>query len=211
MWLVWSGVSISGRREYSTSFYSFHLPKISGSARIRGKAPRQVHVNIREKYVYIHVLILSGLKCRSDSNFAFNREDYYTPSTSLFRSFVKEEIISHYGVESLIEQGTVSSLIFSEDQQIFEVHTEDDRVFFSKAVVMAVGPGAIPNVPKVLRDLDYSCDIPRPGNVHGVDSHCNNGSEIVRGEGWCHTSAFLDRTFQLPESSGGILLLIGGG
>ncbi|KAK7460452.1 hypothetical protein VKT23_009173 [Stygiomarasmius scandens] len=138
------------------------------AARIKGKAPRQVHVNIREK------------------------NDYYTPSTSLFKSFVQEEVVARYGVESLIEQGTVVSLVFNDDKQLFEIYTADGRVFFSKAVVMAIGPGAIPNVPKLLQDFEGS-------------------SDCVYGKGWCHTSAFLDKSFRLRAGDNGVLLLIGGG
>ncbi|THU81382.1 hypothetical protein K435DRAFT_735478 [Dendrothele bispora CBS 962.96] len=152
------------------------------AARIKGKPPRQVHVNIREK------------------------NDYYTPSTSLFRSFVEEEVVSRYNVDSLINQDTVTSLTFIDDRQLFEIYTSDGRVFFSKAVVMAIGPGAIPNVPQLLSDIE---DADSKADTSGTAM--TGPKERIHGEEWCHTSAFLDKSFELPIGNDGVLLLIGGG
>jgi len=175
------------RKAYVCYLFEFWYPSTDEISELVSKAKLLV------KYMSIFAKSIS--RCSRCHCFLIDcsyRDDYYTPSTSLFRSFVQEEVVARYGVESLIEQGTVVSLVFSDDKQLFEVHTADGRVFFSKAVVMAIGPGAIPNVPKLLQDFEGS-------------------SDCVYGEGWCHTSAFLDKTFRLRAGDNGVLLLIGGG
>lgn len=145
--------------------------------------PRQPHINLRDA------------------------SDYYTPSTPLFSDFINEEIVARFSLEDAVQHGTVSSIRFLRpstgvrssasglltppsspgadsdadpyvDEPHFLIKTLDGRTFRSRAVIMAIGPGAIPNVPSYLRE---------PA-----------ARTIVDGPGWCHTAAFLQPGFQFP-------------
>lgn len=151
--------------------------------------------------------------------------DYHTPSTSLFADFIREEVVERFSLEDVVQHGVVSSIQWLDptaapgvltspaslkadvepaafDEPHFVIKTADGRVFYSRAVVMAIGPGGIPNVPATLRD---------PA-----------ARTVVDGPGWCHTAAFLRPGFTFPPKhefalqqrmtdGSGTVVVIGGG
>lgn len=180
----------------------------SGSARVRGIPPRQPHINLRDV------------------------SDYHTPSTSLFADFIREDVIARFSLEDAVQHGTVSSIRWRTpasiggptpapgvwtppasptaaddvstdfDEPHFVIKTLDGRTFYSRAIVMAIGPGGIPNVPVLLRDPTQRT--------------------VVNGSGWCHTAAFLRPDFSFPPKhetalsermagGTGTIVVIGGG
>ncbi|KAG5982186.1 hypothetical protein E4U55_002204 [Claviceps digitariae] len=97
------------------------------------------------------------------------RNDYYTPSQSLFCDHC-EHVASRYSLESeSIRKDTLTNLDYGtvmgvsvDDQSIFTVETPTKR-FYSKAVVLAVGPANKPEIPKMpsmptdLQNLRQAC------------------------------------------------------
>lgn len=151
------------------------------SARGRGIPPRQPHINLRDV------------------------SDYFTPSTKLFHDFIQEDVISRFSLNDIVQHGTVSSIRYLDptsdrhytnslptlpssqksnasddefDEPHFAIVTADGRKFKARAVLMSIGPGCIPNVPSYLRD---------PA-----------ARTVFNGQGWCHTAAFLQPSFQFP-------------
>jgi len=134
--------------------------------------------------------------------------DYYAPSTSLFADFVREDVVDRFSLKDIVRHGTVSSVRWRTpaafggptpppgvltppasraadddestdfDEPHFVIETVDGRMFYSRAVVMAIGPGGIPNVPAFLREPSQRT--------------------VVDGPGWCHTAAFLRPGFSFP-------------
>jgi hypothetical protein len=131
--------------------------------------------------------------------------DYFTPSTKLFHDFIQEDVISRFSLNDIVQHGTVSSVRYLDprsdrhhadgiptspsspksdvsddevDEPHFAIATADGRKFKARAVLMSIGPGGIPNVPSYLRD---------PA-----------ARTVLNGQGWCHTAAFLQPSFQFP-------------
>ena len=83
------------------------------------------------------------------------RNDYYTPSQSLFCDHC-EHVALRYSLSSeLIRKDTLTNLDYGtvrgvsvDDQPIFTVETPTKR-FYSKAVVLAVGPANKPQIPRL--------------------------------------------------------------
>ncbi|KAL4810502.1 hypothetical protein BDV18DRAFT_58182 [Aspergillus unguis] len=77
-----------------------------------------------------------------------DRKDYFSPSTGLFRDFC-ESVVGRYGLdqEGLMEQGEVADIKYGYvdevdgEKKIFTVTAKDGRIFYARAVVMAIGPG----------------------------------------------------------------------
>ncbi|CDZ97753.1 hypothetical protein [Phaffia rhodozyma] len=167
------------------------------AARIKGKAPQQPHINLRDI------------------------SDYFIPSTPLFKSFIHSEVIERYSLQSIVQKGLVTSVKYhahsdpttryssdslfkslDDSDSYFTIESGDGQVFHSKAVIMSIGPGGIPNVPDYLS---------------------GGRSGMIDGEGWCHTAAFLKPgrtllpkedvrlTEKITSGKGGTLLVIGGG
>ena len=93
-----------------------------------------------------------------------SREDYHRPSTSLFHSFCKDEVIDRYDLASVVVKSTVTSLSYGELHVVgqdkvegFVVEsTEPDGTTVrrgAKRVVMAVGPHSTPNLPQAMKDV----------------------------------------------------------
>lgn len=77
-----------------------------------------------------------------------DRKDYFSPSTGLFADYCAS-IIDRYGLDApgLILQNEVDDIRYdfheemSPGEKIFTVTASDGRRFYSRAVVLAIGPG----------------------------------------------------------------------
>ncbi|KAL4896981.1 hypothetical protein BDV59DRAFT_198429 [Aspergillus ambiguus] len=77
-----------------------------------------------------------------------DRKDYFSPSTELFADYC-ESIVRRYGLDEpdLIQQREATDICYdfhaelSPADKIFTVTTADGRRFYSRAVVLAIGPG----------------------------------------------------------------------
>ena len=137
----------------------------------------------------LHVLSLTRSSC-SPGSFGRdslvnerNRSDYFSPSSSLFRTFCKSELISRYSLDNnIVQQGNVTSLSYpspSEGFRIEVVATDGSKsILASRAVVLAIGSSSAPNVPEVIRAA--------------------SGAGEEEGEGWCHSSAFGREEYRFP-------------
>ncbi|KAK6383483.1 hypothetical protein LTS17_002775 [Exophiala oligosperma] len=79
-----------------------------------------------------------------------DRVDYFTPSTQLFDDFC-EDIIDRYQLHNMIVQARVQHIDYGDlgsvtNPKVFAL-TTDQGTIFSKTVVLAVGPGAKPQIP----------------------------------------------------------------
>jgi len=81
-----------------------------------------------------------------------DRKDYFTPSRSLFKDYC-ECIVDRYGLRrGLVKQETARDIDFgitrmSKDDELFTVRT-DRGVHFARTVVLAVGAGNAPAIPR---------------------------------------------------------------
>ncbi|BGP12375.1 hypothetical protein JCM10213_002021 [Rhodosporidiobolus nylandii] len=126
-----------------------------------------------------------------------SREDYYRPSTPLFRSFIRSDLIDRYSVAPLVTHTAVTSLTYRplhirgrgvEQGFLVESRRPDGTVEFrgARAVTIAIGPSSKPNIPPVLAAaLPRLPDMRRPEETGSPWEK----SEIC-GEGWCHSAAF---------------------
>lgn len=87
-----------------------------------------------------------------------DRKDYFTPSTGLFADYCTS-IVERYGLDSpgLVLQREVVDIqygYFENDDwgRGFTVKANDGSVFYSRAVVLAIGPGRVKNFPFPLSD-----------------------------------------------------------
>ncbi|KAG6040280.1 hypothetical protein E4U41_001067 [Claviceps citrina] len=109
---------------------------------------------------------------RQEARVAINlreRNDYYTPSQSLFCDHCEHVALRYCLKSDLIRKDTLTNLDYGavkgvsiDDQPIFTVETPSKR-FYSKAVVLAVGPANKPEIPRMpsmpadLQDLRQAC------------------------------------------------------
>ncbi|BGP36399.1 hypothetical protein JCM10449v2_000300 [Rhodotorula kratochvilovae] len=123
------------------------------------------------------------------------REDYHRPSSTLFRSFIRDDLISRYRTAPLVEHTTVTSVAYETvhvagraPETAFVVrstrHDGAEEVRVARAVVMAVGPSSAPNVPCVIRDA-----LPPPATEAEAGTAPWRKEDIC-GRGWCHSAAF---------------------
>ncbi|KAL4979247.1 hypothetical protein BDW66DRAFT_110697 [Aspergillus desertorum] len=90
-----------------------------------------------------------------------DRKDYFSPGTGLFKDFC-ESVVSRYGLDrkGLVEKGEVSNITYGyvEDadpvKKVFTVTTKDERVFYARTVVLAVGPGQKKIIPFELSEQE---------------------------------------------------------
>ncbi|EGU13346.1 Proteophosphoglycan ppg4 [Rhodotorula toruloides ATCC 204091] len=125
------------------------------------------------------------------------RQDYWRPSTPLFHSFIRDDLVDRYDVASLVTHATVTSLSYGplhvvgeEPQEGFVVRSvrQDGTVEVrgAKAVVMAIGPSSKPFIPPVLRSALPSS----PASAGSASGATPWRQDEVCGPGWCHSSAF---------------------
>ena len=87
-----------------------------------------------------------------------DRKDYYTPSAEMFCDYCRN-VAGRYGLDDLVEEGRVTSIdfgFFDDELELyrgngprarsFKVTTQDEPLKFAKVVVLAIGPGGIPNM-----------------------------------------------------------------
>lgn len=128
------------------------------------------------------------------------RQDYYRPSTSLFRSFVDEELVNRYDLSSLVTHSTVTSVSYGplhiqgeEMMDGFRVESTNadgsKEVLGAKAVVFAVGPSSKPNIPQVVKDALESAGETSKAALENDPSAAWRRGEVL-GEAWCHSAAF---------------------
>lgn len=99
-----------------------------------------------------------------------DRKDYFTPSTKLFHDYC-DDIVCKYSLEDLVEQSQVASIDFgsfddiglhanggSEDR-LFKITTISGATKMAKVVVLAVGAGGGPVMPRPLStaESDGAC------------------------------------------------------
>lgn len=132
-----------------------------------------------------------------------DRQDYFRPSSALFKSFISSDLIDRYSLSSLVTQSTVTSISYvplqhggqSEPFMGFLVHSTNPdgstSISASKAVVVAAGPSNRPNIPGVIQRA-------LPPSVGREETGPWNEDEI-RGENWCHSTAFALKGFSPIE------------
>ncbi|GAA5858728.1 hypothetical protein JCM8547_004958 [Rhodosporidiobolus lusitaniae] len=124
-----------------------------------------------------------------------SREDYFRPSTPMFRSFIQADLIDRYSVAPLVTHTTVTSLRYGtihvrgrgiEQGFVVESTTPDGRseTRACRAAVMAIGPSSRPNIPEVLKRA-----MRQEEGEKKMEGAPWDTSELC-GKGWCHSSAF---------------------
>ncbi|KAL8888668.1 MAG: hypothetical protein Q9215_003937 [Flavoplaca cf. flavocitrina] len=91
-----------------------------------------------------------------------DRKDYYTPSAEMFCDYCRN-VVRRYGLDDMVEEGRATSIdfgSFNDELELyrgndpraksFKVTTQDGQLKFAKVVVLAIGPGGIPKVPRTL-------------------------------------------------------------
>ncbi|KAM0793763.1 hypothetical protein ACM66B_001181 [Microbotryomycetes sp. NB124-2] len=134
---------------------------------------------------------------RSGTTRAINereRQDYFRPSSALFRAFIHEELIQRYKLENLVMHGKVTSVshrqLHIQGQELVDgfhvvVAMPDGTISIlgAAAVVFAVGPSSTPSLPSVIeRALPVS----------------EQRRSVKCGRSWCHSTAFATEGFQFP-------------
>ncbi|KAL8676542.1 MAG: hypothetical protein Q9186_006954, partial [Xanthomendoza sp. 1 TL-2023] len=99
-----------------------------------------------------------------------DRKDYFTPSAEIFQDYC-EEVVQRYSLANLVEQSQVSSIDFGyyddfdlygiadPGTKIFKVITTNGAIKFAKIVVLAIGAGGKPAMPRQLSaaEKDGAC------------------------------------------------------
>ena len=88
-----------------------------------------------------------------------DRKDYFTPSAEIFQDYC-QEVVQRYSLENLVEQTQVSSIDFGYHDEfeehgdsrtkVFKVAATGGTIKFAKVVVLAIGPGGKPAMPRQL-------------------------------------------------------------
>ena len=86
-----------------------------------------------------------------------DRKDYFAPSAEIFRDYCRE-VVQRYSLEDLVEQTAVSSIDFGYHDEfeehgdpgtkVFKVSTTGGTIKFAKVVVLAIGAGGKPAMPR---------------------------------------------------------------
>ena len=99
-----------------------------------------------------------------------DRKDYFTPSAEIFHDYC-QDVAHRYSLENLIEHTKVTSIdfglhdeIYSHNegdprQSLFKIATTGGAIEFAKVVVLAVGAGGSPVMPRQLSatEKDGAC------------------------------------------------------
>ncbi|GAA5827254.1 hypothetical protein JCM11251_001194 [Rhodosporidiobolus azoricus] len=128
-----------------------------------------------------------------------SREDYFRPSTPLFRSFIRSDLIDRYSVSPLVTKTTVTSVSYCDihvrgrgvERGFVVESTRPDgtkEVRGARSAVMAIGPSSRPNVPEVLK-VAMPKKEEMTGEEAGEATLPWSKGEIC-GDNWCHSSAF---------------------
>lgn len=125
-----------------------------------------------------------------------DRKDYFSPSTKLFEDYCSS-VASRYGLDNpgQVLQQEVADIKFdivpeySSIDKIFTVTTKDDRRFYSRTVVLAIGPGGPKIFPWQLSSTEemgacHSLDIktfPSPNVKARIKNHQETNVVVVGG------------------------------
>ncbi|KAJ9213460.1 hypothetical protein DTO166G4_4903 [Paecilomyces variotii] len=125
-----------------------------------------------------------------------DRKDYFSPSTKLFQDYCSS-VASRYGLDNpgQVLQQEVADIKFdivpeySSIDKIFTVTTKDDRRFYSRTVVLAIGPGGPKIFPWQLSSTEemgacHSLDIktfPSPDVKARIKNHQETNVVVVGG------------------------------
>lgn len=125
-----------------------------------------------------------------------DRKDYFSPSTKLFADYCSS-IASRYGLDGpgQIAQHEVSDIKYdivheySEIDKIFTVSTKEGKTFYSRTVVLAIGPGGAKIFPWQLSSVEemgacHSLDIktfPSPNVKARIKNHQETNVVVVGG------------------------------
>ena len=92
-----------------------------------------------------------------------DRKDYYTPSTEVFEDYC-DEIVKRYALGELVEAAQVASIEHdffedtgapnSDSAKIFRINTSCSKIMFARTVVLAVGGGGKPMMPRMLSEVE---------------------------------------------------------
>ena len=97
-----------------------------------------------------------------------DRKDYFTPSAEIFRDYCRE-VVQRYSLENLVEHTGVSSIDFGYHDEfeehgdtgtkVFKVITTGGTSKFAKIVVLAIGAGGKPAMPRQLSaaEIEGAC------------------------------------------------------
>ena len=104
-----------------------------------------------------------------------DRKDYFTPSAEVFHDYC-QDVVRRYSLKNLVEQAEVSSIDFgyldefgehgNPGTKVFEVTTTNGTINFAKVVVLAIGAGGKPAMPRQLSTAEregacHSSQIPK--------------------------------------------------
>ena len=104
-----------------------------------------------------------------------DRKDYFTPSAEIFQDYC-QEVVQRYSLENLVEQAQISSIDFDYHDEfeehgdpaskVFKVTNTDGTIKFAKVVVLAIGAGGKPAMPRQLSAAEregacHSTQLPR--------------------------------------------------
>ncbi|KAL2443551.1 hypothetical protein ABEF95_006560 [Exophiala dermatitidis] len=100
-----------------------------------------------------------------------DRIDYYTPSSQLFEDFCRD-IIERYRLRNLIHQARVQTIEYGDvgglfGNNLFSLVTDSKETILARTVVLAVGPGAKPSIP---RDCNLRLETGTGSVCHCFDS-----------------------------------------
>ena len=92
-----------------------------------------------------------------------DRKDYFTPSAEIFQDYC-QEVVQRYSLGDLVEQTQVSSIDFGYHDEfeeygdpgtkVFKVTTTSGTIKFAKVVVLAIGAGGKPAMPRQLSAVE---------------------------------------------------------
>ncbi|KAL8393857.1 hypothetical protein RB595_003564 [Gaeumannomyces hyphopodioides] len=99
------------------------------------------------------------------------RKDYFTPPQSLFSDHC-HSVADRYGLrDGVLRHESVLDIEYSsfqdplEDKKLFKVKTDKGSIHYAKTVVLAVGPGNAPCIPKDIEGLYHAPGAPLPPRV----------------------------------------------
>ncbi|KAL8861871.1 MAG: hypothetical protein Q9178_001740 [Gyalolechia marmorata] len=112
-----------------------------------------------------------------------DRKDYFTPSADIFHDYCRE-VVQRYSLENLVEQSQVVSIDFGSydeflphhggdrEARLFKVTNTGGNTKYAKVVVLAIGAGGKPAMPRQLSAAEregacHSTQLPKQGFLAG--------------------------------------------
>ena len=95
-----------------------------------------------------------------------DRKDYFTPSAEIFHDYC-QDVVQRYSLKNLVERTEVSSIDFgyydNPGTKLFKVTTTSGTINFKKIVILAIGAGGKPAMPRQLSTAE------REGGCHSTE------------------------------------------